>query len=70
MATIDKHPLDIINEHLLDGYYDKIPPYSYSKDAATVGYLLGYVSKIEYDLIKSKFEFYGSNRQNVCSFVL
>lgn len=51
-----KHPLDIINERLMSGYYDNLPPFTYSKDLATVSYLLGYCSKIDYDVAKAKYE--------------
>ena len=40
-----KHPLDIINKCLENGYYDNLPPFSYAKDAATISYLMGYCSK-------------------------
>ncbi len=56
-----EHPLDIINERFMDGYYDNLPPYSYGKDAATVGYLMGYVSKIDWELAKFKYEFNNKN---------
>ena len=63
-------PLYIITERLLNGYYDNLPSFSYSKDVATMNYLLGYCSKFQYELEKSKYEFYGSNRQDVCPFIL
>ena len=59
--SINKHPLDIINERLENGYYAKMPPYSYSKDAATVCYLLGYCSKVEYQVVKSKYDMFNWN---------
>lgn len=51
-----KHPLDIINERLMSGYYDNLPPFTYSKDAAGICYLCGYCSKIDYDVAKAKYE--------------
>lgn len=51
---MNKHPLDIVNERLINGYYNNLPPYSYSKDVATIGYLMGFCSKTEYKLIKNK----------------
>lgn len=52
-----KYPLDIINERLENGYYDDLS-YSYAKDAATVCYLLGYCSKIDYYIAKARYEWY------------
>lgn len=56
--NINKHPLDLINERLENGYYNKMPFYSYSKDIATVCYLLGYCSKVEYQVVKSKYDMF------------
>ena len=53
-----KHPLDVINERLMNGYYRKMPPFSYSRDVASVNYMLGYCSKIEYELAKARYEMY------------
>lgn len=44
-----KHPLDVINERLMNGYYSEMPPFSYSRDAAFVNYMFGYCSKVDYD---------------------
>lgn len=55
---MNKHPLDIVNERLETGYYNELLPYSYSKDAATICYLLGYCSKTTLDNIKSLYEWY------------
>lgn len=54
-------PVYAMTERLLNGYYDNLPPFSYSKDIAAANYLSGYGSKIKYDLEKNKNEFYGSN---------
>lgn len=56
--SINKHPLDLINERLENGYYAKMPPYSYSKDVATVCYLLGYCSEVEYQVVKAKYDMF------------
>ena len=56
--NINKHPLDVIYERLFNGYYAKMPPYSFEKDRATVRYLLGYCSKAEYYVAKSKYEMF------------
>lgn len=56
------HYLDTINKRLIDGYYRNLPPYSYSKDVANVLYDTGQMTKAEYDLIISKYEFY-SNKE-------
>ena len=54
-----KHPLDIINEHFFEnGYYDNLPPFSYSKDATTACYLLGYCSKTDYYVAKARYEWH------------
>lgn len=57
---MNRHPLDILNERLLNGYYDNLPPFSYNVDIATTGYLLGYVSKFDYELTKSKYNFFNN----------
>lgn len=51
-----RHPLDIINERLMSGYYDNLPPFTYCKDATTICYLLGYCSKIDYYVVKTRYE--------------
>ena len=53
-----KHPLDKINECLENGYYRKMPPYSYNRDVAFVKYMFGYCSKIDYEIAKAKCEMY------------
>lgn len=53
----DINPFDIIDERLHNHYYDELPLFSYSKDIAATGYLLGYCSKIDYNLVKFKYEF-------------
>ena len=50
-----KHPLDIINERLENGYYDNLPPFSYAKDTATISYLMGYCSKTDYYVAKARY---------------
>ena len=57
---MNKHPLDIVNELLENGYYNELPPYSYSKDAATICYLLGYCTKTDYNVAKARYEWYSS----------
>ena len=58
-----KHPLDIINERLMSGYYDNLPPFTYSKDAASICYLLGYCSEIDYYVAKTRYEQINSNKE-------
>jgi len=53
-----EHPFDIVNELFENGYYNELPPYSYSKDIATIGYLLGYCTKTDLDNVKSLYEWY------------
>lgn len=53
-----KHPLDIINKRLENGYYDNLPPFSYAKDAATISYLMGYCSKTDYYVAKARYEWH------------
>ncbi len=57
---MNKHPLDIVNERLENGYYNELPPFSYSKDAATICYLLGYCTKTDYNVAKARYEWYSS----------
>lgn len=64
-----KHPLDIINERLENGYYSKCQPYSYSRDLAFVSYMLGYCSKIDYEIAKAKYEMY-NYKTTLCRFIL
>ena len=52
-----KHPLDIINERLENGYYND-SPYSYTKDVATISYLMGYCSETDYFVAKTRYEWY------------
>lgn len=58
-----KHPLDIINERLMSGYYDNLPPFTYSKDTATISYLMGYCSKQDYYVAKARYEWYSSKKE-------
>lgn len=51
-----KHPLDIVNERFENGYYNKLPPYSYSKDITTISYLMGICSKYDYEVTLAKYE--------------
>ena len=51
-----RHPLDIVNEHCENGYYNELPPYSYSKDIATISYLMGICSKTDYEVALAKYE--------------
>lgn len=53
-----KHPLDVINERLTNGYYREMPPFSYCRDAAFVNYMFGYCSKVDYEIAKAKYEMY------------
>lgn len=53
---MNKHPLDVLNERLLSGYYNNLPPFSYNIDAAAVCYMLGYCTKTDYDVTKAKYE--------------
>ncbi len=64
-----KHPLDIINKRLENGYYKKCQPYSYSRDLAFVNYMLGYCSKIDYEIAKAKYEIY-NYKTILCRFIL
>lgn len=57
---MNKHPLDIVNERLVNGYYNELPPFSYGKDAATICYLLGYCTKTDYNVAKARYEFYSN----------
>ena len=57
-TIINKHPLDLINERLENEYYAKMPPYSYSRDATAACYLLGYCSKVEYQIVESKYDMF------------
>lgn len=50
------HPLDKINERFENGYYNELPPYSYSKDISTIGYLMGICSKVDYEATLAKYE--------------
>lgn len=58
-----KHPLDIINERLTNGYYNNLPPFTYNKDAAAACYLLGYCSKTDYNVAKAKYKQINSSRE-------
>ena len=60
-----KHPLDIINKRLENGYYNNLPPFSYSKDAATISYLMGYFSKTDYYVSKARYEWANSKKQYI-----
>lgn len=55
---MNKHPFNIIEERLHNHYYDNLPPFSYSVDIAVISYLLGYCSKIDYELVKFKYAFF------------
>lgn len=57
---MNKHPLEVLNERLLNGYYINLSPFSYSVDIATTGYLLGYCSKVDYELAKFKYDFFNN----------
>lgn len=57
---MNRHPLEVLNERLLNGYYNNLPPFSYNVDIATTGYLLGHCSKIDYELTKSKYDFFNN----------
>lgn len=41
---------------LLSGYYNNLPPFSYNVDSAAACYMLGYCTKIDYDVAKAKYE--------------
>ena len=64
-----KHPLDVINEHLMNGYYKNMPPFSYNKDVAFVKYMLGYCSKVDYEIAKTKCEMY-NYKTALCKYIL
>ena len=64
-----KHPLDVINERLMNGYYRKMPPFSYSRDVTFVEYMLGYCSKIDYELTKARYEMY-NYKTRLCKYIL
>ena len=65
MMNTNKHPLDIINERLENGYYRKCQPYSYSRDLAFVNYMLGYCSKIDYEIAKSKYDMFNWEQTSI-----
>lgn len=65
MTNKYKHPLDIINERFENGYYRKYQSYSYSRDLAFVNYMLGYCSKIDYEIAKAKCEMYNYKQHYV-----
>lgn len=50
--------MDVIYERLENGYYWKMPPYSFDRDVAFVNYVLGYCSKVEYEIAEAKYEMY------------
>lgn len=54
---MNRHPLDVLNERLLNGYYNNLPPFSYEVDTTKVGYLLGWCSKVDYELAKFKYDY-------------
>lgn len=56
--NMNKHPLDVINERIENGYYWKMPSYSYDRDVAFVNYIMGYCSKVEYNIAKSKYDMF------------
>lgn len=60
-----KYPLDVINERLISGYYNNLSPFTYSKDIATVCYLLGYCLKIDYNVVKARYEQVNSNKEYI-----
>lgn len=64
-----KHPLDKINENLENGYYRNMPSYSYNRDMAFVKYMLGYCSKVDYDIAKAKCEMY-NYKTTLCKYIL
>lgn len=65
-----RHPFDIIDERLHNGYYDNLPPFFYSRDIATVGYLLGHCSKIDYELARFRYEFANDRRERKPSIIM
>ena len=58
MENRSKDPLDVIYERIENGYYWKMPPYSFDRDWAFVNYILGYCSKAEYHVAKSKYDMF------------
>lgn len=65
-----KHPFDIVNERFENGYYNELPPYSYSKDIATISYFMGICSKVDYEVTLAKYEMYADiwhNERNKCN---
>lgn len=65
MMNTNKHPLDVIYERLENGYYRKMPPYSFERDLAFVNYILGYCSKVEYDVAKSKYDMFNWKQTSI-----
>lgn len=65
-----RHPFDIIDERLHNGYYDNLPPFSYSRDMATVGYLLGYCLRIDYELARFRYEFVNNHGERKFSVIM
>jgi len=49
-----------IHERFKNGYYNNLPPYSYERDLAAANYLLGYSSKIDYNIEKARYEWINS----------
>lgn len=54
---MNRYSLDVLNERLLNGYYNNLPPFSYEVDATKVGYLLGYCSIVDYELAKFRYDY-------------
>ena len=67
MINIKKHPLDVIYERIENGYYWKMPPYSFDRDWAFVNYILGYCSKAEYNVAKSKYDMFNWKPTSITS---
>lgn len=69
MTNKYKHPLDIINERLENGYYREMLPFSYSRDTAFVNYMFGYCSKVDYEIAKAKCEMC-NYKTTLCKYIL
>ena len=42
-----------------------MPPYSFDRDLAFVNYMLGYCTKVEYDVAKSKYDMFNWKQTSI-----